>query len=119
MAQHSVFLVALVAVAILWGTGNDTLLGITLLIAVVGGVLSLASRMFALRQARERRSKAISGLRLRKRPASEIEEIQKKPIALIESDYEFVPGWITYVNVALALVSVLILAYAIVIRFFV
>lgn len=119
MAQYSVFLVALVAAIILWGTGNDTLLVLTLIMAVVGGGLSLATRIFALRQARERRGKAISGLRLRKRPASEIEEMQKKPIALIETDYEFVPGWITYANIALALVSVLVLAYAVVVRFFV
>ncbi len=116
MPQYSVFFVSLLAAILLWGSDNGTLFFSAIAIAIVAAALSVTSRIYAIRQARERRSKAISGLRLRKRPPAEIEEMAKKPITLKESDYEFVPGWITYVSMGLALIAVLLLSYGVVLK---
>ncbi len=38
-------------------------------------------------------------------------------LKVVDSDYDFVPAWITYAGMALALLAVLVLAYSVVIRF--
>jgi hypothetical protein len=88
-------------------------------ICAVAAMLSMASYAFAVKNARDRRNKVVAGHKLRQRSDKEAAKAGRAAMKVVDSDYDFVPAWITYAGMGLALVSVLVLAYAVVVRFLV
>ena len=101
----------------LWGTDNQPVILAAIGIVGVAAVLSVASYIYAARIARDRAQKVAAGMRLRGAARREIRRERRAALKVRDTDYDFMPGWITYLGMTLALASVLILAYALVLRF--
>ncbi|NND72046.1 MAG: hypothetical protein HKN43_10745 [Rhodothermales bacterium] len=117
MSQYSAFFISIVALAVLWGTGNQPAIIASSIVLALATIFSITGFAFAAKAARVRSQKVAAGMKLRGVPAKEVRQARRKAMKISGSDYDLIPAWVTYSGMILALASVLILAFALVVRF--